>query len=80
MGIFIWSLNIQEEKKEEGREGVRHLQFALIILVSIAGSRYVAFITKSKIGKKRETNSILVYMHGGKSFHSMDGYEYIYIV
>ena len=37
----------------------------------------MAFITKSKRGKKRETNVILVYMHGGKSFHSMDGYEYI---
>ena len=40
MGIFIWSLNIQEEVEKKGaRELSRHLQFALIILVSIlAGS------------------------------------------
>ena len=61
------------------RELSRHLQFAaLIILVSLlllaAGSLMWRLLQSQKEGRMRQYN---VYMHGGKSFHSMDGYEYI---
>lgn len=64
MGIFIWSLNIQEEEKEE-EEGsyldICNLRTNHIGLSIAAGCwfSYVAFITKSKRGKKRETNAIV---------------------
>ena len=61
------------------RELSRHLQFAaLIILVSsllllAAGSLMWRLLQSQKEGRMRQYN---VYMHGGKSFHSMDGYKY----